>query len=79
MIEAINAEHKTGFRTSTPPPDRGTPHPGAHLTATGLPDLTDEENIARLDRWDGSWAYLPTLAWVTVTKAGLIKPAEFHS
>lgn len=42
-----------------------------------IPDLTTEDNIARLDRWEGSWAYLCTLAWVTVTKAGLIKPTAF--
>lgn len=42
-----------------------------------MPDLTLTDNAVYLDRWDGSWAYLPTLKWVTIKKNGEVKPASF--
>ena len=42
-----------------------------------LPDLTLPENVVYLDRWDGSWAYLPTLKWVIIAKDGTVKQASF--
>ncbi|KFX98514.1 hypothetical protein O988_04308 [Pseudogymnoascus sp. VKM F-3808] len=42
-----------------------------------LPDLTIPDNAVYLDRWDGSWAYLPTLKWVTIAKDGTVKPSSF--
>lgn len=42
-----------------------------------MPDLTLTENAVFLDRWDGSWAYLPTLKWVTIKQNGEVKPASF--
>ncbi|KFY41406.1 hypothetical protein V494_03026 [Pseudogymnoascus sp. VKM F-4513 (FW-928)] len=42
-----------------------------------LPDLTIPDNAIYLDRWDGSWAYLPTLKWVTIAKNGTVKPSSF--
>lgn len=77
-IEALTSEHETGFRSSTP---RTSPNPPASLSHSNLPtvipDLTKEDNVARLDRWEGSWAYLCTLAWVRVLKSGQIKPSTF--
>jgi len=42
-----------------------------------VPDLTDEVNIAELDRWEGSWAYLANLKWVKITKAGNVRTSSF--
>lgn len=47
------------------------------LSFTVIPDLSSEDNVARLDRWEGSWAYLCTLAWVRVSKTGNIRPSVF--
>jgi translation machinery-associated protein 16 len=42
-----------------------------------VPDLTDEVNIAELDRWEGSWAYLANLKWVKITKTGDVRTSSF--
>lgn len=42
-----------------------------------LPDLTSVENASLLDRWEGSWAYLTTLAWVRVSKSGGVRTSSF--
>ncbi|OBT59416.1 hypothetical protein VE04_00528 [Pseudogymnoascus sp. 24MN13] len=42
-----------------------------------LPDLTIPDNAIYLDRWDGTWSYLPTLKWVTIAKNGTVKPSSF--
>ncbi|KFY63748.1 hypothetical protein V496_03703 [Pseudogymnoascus sp. VKM F-4515 (FW-2607)] len=42
-----------------------------------LPDLTIPDNAVYLDRWDGTWSYLPTLKWVTIAKNGTVKPSSF--
>ncbi|KAI9745960.1 MAG: hypothetical protein M1818_000641 [Claussenomyces sp. TS43310] len=52
--------------------------PSQPLTsATVLPDLSDADNTKLLDRWDGTWSYLPTLKWVRISKAGLVQSANF--
>lgn len=77
-IEALTSEHETGFRSLTPqlPLDSPASIPHSNIPIV-IPDLTKEDNVARLDRWEGSWAYLCTLAWVRVNKAGQIKPSAF--
>jgi translation machinery-associated protein 16 len=47
-----------------------------HIFAV-LPDLTDADNVVFLDRWEGTWSYLPTLKWVRVTKAGEVQTTSF--
>ncbi|KAK0713013.1 translation machinery-associated protein 16 [Lasiosphaeria miniovina] len=42
-----------------------------------LPDLTNENNLQVLDRWDKSWTYLANLAWVKITTTGIVKPTLF--
>lgn len=42
-----------------------------------LPDLTIPDNAVYLDRWDGTWSYLPSLKWHTISKDGTVKPASF--
>jgi hypothetical protein len=42
-----------------------------------LPDLMDTDNVVFLDRWEGSWSYLPTLKWVRISKAGHISKSSF--
>lgn len=37
------------------------------------------EKAKLLENWEGAWAYLSTLAWVKVSKAGQVRPAEFPS
>ncbi|KAL1867554.1 hypothetical protein VTK73DRAFT_4078 [Phialemonium thermophilum] len=44
-----------------------------------LPDLTSEENVALLDHWEGSWAYLSNLAWVRISASGTVKPSSLTS
>ncbi|KAL0939574.1 uncharacterized protein CTRU02_206184 [Colletotrichum truncatum] len=42
-----------------------------------LPDLTNESNVNLLDRWEGSWSFLPSVAWVRITSDGNIKKSSF--
>ncbi|KAJ0377823.1 hypothetical protein COL26b_004034 [Colletotrichum chrysophilum] len=42
-----------------------------------LPDLTNDSNILMLDRWEGSWAYLASVAWVRINADGNIKKSSF--
>ncbi|CZS97943.1 probable TMA16 Protein putative involved in cytoplasmic ribosome function [Rhynchosporium agropyri] len=42
-----------------------------------LPDLTDENNVIFLDRWEGSWSYLSTLKWVRMSSSGQIHESKF--
>ncbi|KAG4435910.1 hypothetical protein IFR05_008604 [Cadophora sp. M221] len=42
-----------------------------------LPDLTDENNVIFLDRWEGSWSYLSTLKWVRISSSGVIQESKF--
>ncbi len=73
-IEALETEQRDGFCKQL----------GCHthiellLTAAAdVPDLTTESNIQLLDRWDGSWTYLPNLAWVHISGNGNLKAAKF--
>ncbi|KAF3806055.1 hypothetical protein GCG54_00004381 [Colletotrichum gloeosporioides] len=42
-----------------------------------LPDLMNDSNILMLDRWEGSWAYLASVAWVRINADGNIKKSSF--
>ncbi|KAH0441976.1 hypothetical protein CcaCcLH18_01836 [Colletotrichum camelliae] len=42
-----------------------------------LPDLTNDSNILMLDRWEGSWAYLASVAWVRINADGNTKKSSF--
>lgn len=42
-----------------------------------LPDLTDENNVIFLDRWEGAWSYLSTLKWVRISSGGQIQESKF--
>lgn len=42
-----------------------------------IPDLTSEENVKQLNRWEGSWSYLSTLTWVKVSADGTVKPTTW--
>ncbi|EFQ31697.1 hypothetical protein CGRA01v4_04705 [Colletotrichum graminicola] len=42
-----------------------------------LPDLLDASNTLVLDRWEGSWSYLTSVAWVKITSDGNIKKSSF--
>lgn len=42
-----------------------------------MPDLTTEQNIGLLNRFEGSWSFLTNLAWVKVSAAGNVKPSSF--
>ncbi|CAK7240871.1 MAG: translation machinery-associated protein 16 [Sporothrix thermara] len=42
-----------------------------------VPDLTSQDNVSALERWDGTWLHLNSLKWVRVTDAGASKPATF--
>ncbi|TLS24082.1 hypothetical protein PpBr36_08301 [Pyricularia pennisetigena] len=42
-----------------------------------MPDLTKVENLDALERWEGSWSFLTSLAWVKFLPSGEMKPASF--
>ncbi|KAK8088472.1 hypothetical protein PG997_003433 [Apiospora hydei] len=42
-----------------------------------LPELTTEENVMLLDRFEGSWSYLTNLKWVKLAEGGTVKPSTF--
>ncbi|POS86805.1 hypothetical protein EPUL_001505 [Erysiphe pulchra] len=42
-----------------------------------MPDLTDENNIVFLKKWEGSWSYLSTLKWVRVSSSGKLQTSRF--
>ncbi|KAK1638821.1 translation machinery-associated protein 16 [Colletotrichum phormii] len=42
-----------------------------------LPDLTNSSNVTLLDRWEGSWAYLTSVAWVKITSDGNVRTSSF--
>lgn len=48
------------------------------LTATlVLPDLTTEDNVALLDRWEKSWSFLSNMSWIRVSPSGSVQPSSF--
>ncbi|KAK4042967.1 translation machinery-associated protein 16 [Parachaetomium inaequale] len=48
-----------------------------HRDGFYLPDLTVEANVQLLSRFEGSWSYLTSLAWVKISAAGTVKPSNF--
>jgi hypothetical protein len=42
-----------------------------------LPDLTKEDNVALLDRWEKSWSFLSNMSWIRVSPSGSVKPSSF--
>ncbi|KAK3689808.1 translation machinery-associated protein 16 [Podospora appendiculata] len=42
-----------------------------------MPDISNEANVVMLDRWEGSWAYLPNLVWIKISAEGTIRPSKF--
>ncbi|KAF3763778.1 hypothetical protein M406DRAFT_262813 [Cryphonectria parasitica EP155] len=48
-----------------------------HQNGFFVPDLSKQENLDLLDRWEGSWAFLASLSWVRISKTGTIKPSAF--
>ncbi|GAB1317607.1 translation machinery-associated protein 16 [Madurella fahalii] len=48
-----------------------------HRDGFYMPDLTTEQNVQLLSRWEGSWSYLANLAWVKVSATGTVKPSNF--
>lgn len=42
-----------------------------------LPDLSKQENIDLLNRWEGAWAFLATLSWVRISKTGNVRSSNF--
>ncbi|KAF7521840.1 hypothetical protein G7054_g12324 [Neopestalotiopsis clavispora] len=41
------------------------------------PETTTEEDALRLERWEGSWAYLTGMKWVRITSDGDPQPSSF--
>jgi len=86
---SLEKEYKNGFCKCWPLTLNGRLRPGIQdgqvmngwtntlLLLADMPDLTSAENLAALDRWEGSWAYLASLAWVKVTAAGEARTANF--
>ncbi|KAK4143093.1 translation machinery-associated protein 16 [Dichotomopilus funicola] len=48
-----------------------------HRDGFYLPDLSTEANAQLLSRFEGSWSYLTSLAWVKVSATGTVKPSSF--
>lgn len=44
-----------------------------------IPDVFDEDNGKKLMGYEGSWAYIATIAWSKVSKAGKISNGDFPS
>lgn len=42
-----------------------------------LPDLSKQENIDLLNRWEGAWAFLASLSWIRLSKTGNVRPSNF--
>ncbi|KAI1344408.1 translation machinery-associated protein 16 [Xylariaceae sp. FL0016] len=42
-----------------------------------VPILDDEDNVALLGRWEGSWSYLTTLKWARITIEGSKQSSSF--
>jgi translation machinery-associated protein 16 len=72
-ISQDEREWETGFCKSADPGD----HCFVLTVFIVLPDLTDADNVIFLDRWDGTWSYLPTLKWVRICKDGTVKSSSF--
>ncbi|KAK8138031.1 hypothetical protein PG984_001411 [Apiospora sp. TS-2023a] len=42
-----------------------------------LPEMTTEESVMLLDRFEGSWSYLTNLKWVKLSEDGRVQPSSF--
>ncbi|KAG8529295.1 uncharacterized protein KY384_005930 [Bacidia gigantensis] len=42
-----------------------------------MPDMTDSENVQRLQAWNGEWAHLNTLQYISVSRAGQTNTARW--
>ncbi|KAK7745922.1 translation machinery-associated protein 16 [Cytospora paraplurivora] len=42
-----------------------------------IPDLTKQDNIDLLDRWEGAWSFLASMSYVRISKDGTVKPSSF--
>lgn len=42
-----------------------------------LPDLTKQNNLDLLNRWEGAWSFLAAMSYVRITEAGNVKPSSF--
>jgi translation machinery-associated protein 16 len=71
-ISTLEKEHRDGF--CKPSQSCSPVWPTNHLD---LPDLTSETNVQLLARFEGSWTFLTTLAWVKLSAAGDVKPSSF--
>ncbi|KAI0446868.1 translation machinery-associated protein 16 [Xylaria telfairii] len=48
-----------------------------HQNGFLLPVLDTPENVALVQKWEGSWSYLTTFKWARVRSDGTVKPASF--
>lgn len=44
-----------------------------------IPNVFEEENGKKLVGYEGSWAYIATIAWSKVSKAGKVGNGDFPS
>lgn len=44
---------------------------------TDIPDLTKQDNIDLLDRWEGAWSFLASMSYIRISKDGTVKPSSF--
>ncbi|KAK2610413.1 hypothetical protein N8I77_003844 [Diaporthe amygdali] len=42
-----------------------------------LPDLSKQNNIDLLNRWEGAWSFLATMSYIRISEAGTVKPSSF--
>ncbi|ROW15761.1 hypothetical protein VPNG_02063 [Cytospora leucostoma] len=42
-----------------------------------IPDLTKQDNIDLLDRWEGAWSFFASMSYVRIAKDGTVKPSSF--
>lgn len=76
-VETLRKEQQNGFCRSQHSLV-SIPH-GILLTDTAqvLPDLSKQNNIDLLNRWEGAWSFLAAMSYVRITEAGTIKSSSF--
>lgn len=42
-----------------------------------IPNVLEEEHAKKLLGYEGSWAYIATIGWAKVSKAGKVSPGDF--
>lgn len=72
-VDALQKEHENGFCTLR---ELHSQRIWAKH-ATVLPDLSKQDNIDLLQKWEGSWTSLSSLSWVRFSKTGSVKPSTF--